>query len=541
MSAAAPPIGAMPQAATESTPTPLDRLRLLAAGRGGTIALIAFAVLFPWIDSALGLDLMNPALRILTSVMLALGLNIVVGYAGLLDLGYVAFWAIGAYVVGWFASGQFSTVNFHFLSGVQHTLPGVHISVWLLFIVAAFFTALFGVILGAPTLRLRGDYLAIVTLGFGEIVPKVFQNGDDIMGHNLTNGTRGIAGLDTPVLGGAAVEQALGPGWGIWGPINLQPWYYLGVALVVLCVYVSTQLQWSKLGRAWQAIREDEIAASAMGINLVRTKLWAYGIGAALGGVAGVYHGARIGSIFPASFQFYISISLLCMVIIGGMGNVRGAILGAFVIEGLNFWLLPKLSDVVNAVGVKVDLASWNLAIFGVLLAVTMLYRPQGFLPAKARIIKLDDEPIPDGVHAPHRDDHLVDEAHAGHADHFPSALHGPQTHFHPVLEVGDIPHPHIHEHVYSKAAANELRPSDEHPVAQQGIPRPRAAAPIIDAGPEPARRFPRFGDGPVPQRRSLSLRRSTIPRRPEDRPSAMLSVPTLRQQLTPEVGESDG
>ena len=354
--------------------------------------IFAVAMVFPFLVSYLGLDLMNPALRILTSVMLALGLNIVVGFAGLLDLGYVAFWAIGAYVVGWFASGQFSTVNFHLASGLAPTLPGIHVSIWILFPVAAVVTAVFGVLLGAPTLRLRGDYLAIVTLGFGEIIPKVFQNGDDIAGHNLTNGTRGISGTDSPILGGPALDNALGMGWGTWGPLNMLPWYYLGLLLCMFCWYVSVQMQWSQLGRAWMAIREDETAASAMGIDLVRTKLWAYGIGASLGGLAGVYHGARIGSIFPASFQFYISISLLCMVIIGGMGNAYGAILGALAIEGLNFWLLPSLTNWGNAAGLNIDFGSYNLMIFGVLLVVMMLYRPQGFLPAKARVLKLDDK-----------------------------------------------------------------------------------------------------------------------------------------------------
>jgi branched-chain amino acid transport system permease protein len=411
------------------------------------LLVLIIAMLFPFIDSFLGLEMMNPMLRILTSVMLAIGLNIVVGYAGLLDLGYVAFWAIGAYVVGWFASGHFSTLNIHLMSNLPGTIPGIHISIWLLFIVGAVVTALFGVILGAPTLRLRGDYLAIVTLGFGEIVPKIFQNGDEIAGHNLTNGTRGISGLDTPSLGGAGVDSMLGMGWGTWGPLNLLPWYYLGLLLVCLCFYVSVQMQWSKLGRAWMAIREDELAASAMGINLVRTKLWAYGIGASLGGIAGVYHGTRIGSIFPASFQFYISISLLCMVIIGGMGNVWGAILGAFTIEGLNFWLLPKLSELSVALGFKVDLASWNLMIFGILLVVMMLYRPQGFLPAKARVIQFerDDGSMGPYEHPDSRIDHLHDAQPAGHGvEHYPSALQGPMATTHPVLEVRHEAHaPH--------------------------------------------------------------------------------------------------
>jgi len=364
-------------------------------GRFGGIALLAFAVAFPFIEQALGLGLMNPMLRIMTSVMLASGLNIVVGFAGLLDLGYVAFWAIGAYCVGWLASGHFSEVRVHVMSGMLHAIPGVHLSIWLIFPIAAVVTALFGVLLGAPTLRLRGDYLAIVTLGFGEIIPNIFRNGDDIGGHNLTNGTAGISGLDAPNMGGASVDQALGLGWGTWSPLNLIPWYYLALALCMLCWYVSITMQWSKLGRAWMAIREDETAASAMGIHCVNAKLWAYGIGASLGGMAGVYHGARIGSIFPSSFMFYISISVLCMVIIGGMGNVYGAIVGAFVIEGLNFWLLPSLTTWGNAVGLNIDFSSWNMLIFGVLLVVMMLYRPQGFISSKSRKLEFHDEQLP--------------------------------------------------------------------------------------------------------------------------------------------------
>jgi branched-chain amino acid transport system permease protein len=395
---------------------------------------LAFALIFPFLDASIGLGMMNPVLRILTSVMLALGLNIVVGFAGLLDLGYVAFWAIGAYVVGWFASGQFSTVNIHLFDSAGPSIPGIHISIWILFGVAMVVTAAFGVLLGAPTLRLRGDYLAIVTLGFGEIVPQVFQNGDSILGHNLTNGTRGISGLDSPSLGGASVDNMFGLGWGTWGPINLLPWYYLGIALVCVCWYISSRMHWSKLGRAWIAIREDEVAASAMGIPLVSTKLWAYGIGAALGGLAGVYHGARIGSIFPASFQFYISIGVLCMVIVGGMGNIWGAIVGAIAIEGLNFWLLPSLTTWGKAAGLNVDFSSYNLLIFGVLLVLMMLYRPQGLIPAKARTIDLekyggaDEEPpiesrpamvaeeFEDAMHGHHISEELEHEIEEEHA-----------------------------------------------------------------------------------------------------------------------------
>lgn len=360
--------------------------------RYGALAALAFAIAFPFIEQALGLGLMNPMLRILTSVMLALGLNIVVGFAGLLDLGYVAFWAIGAYCVAWLASGHFTEITMHFGSGLPAAIPGIHVSIWLIFPIAALITALSGAIIGAPTLRLRGDYLAIVTLGFGEIIPNIFKNGDDIAGHNFTNGTKGISGLDAPRLGGPSIDQTLGQGWGTWGPLNLWPWYFLALALCVVCYYVSVTMQWSKLGRAWMAIREDETAASAMGIHCVNAKLWAYGIGAALGGMAGVFHGARIGSVFPSSFMFYISISVLCMVIIGGMGNVWGAIVGAFVIEGLNFWLLPSLTGWGHALGLNIDFSSWNMLIFGALLVIMMLYRPQGFVPSKSRRLVFDDE-----------------------------------------------------------------------------------------------------------------------------------------------------
>jgi branched-chain amino acid transport system permease protein len=473
--------------------------------RWGPSMVLVLALMFPFLDSVLGLNMMNPMLRILTSIMLAMGLNIVVGFAGLLDLGYVAFWAIGAYVVGWFASGMFSGTTIHVFSGLADTLPGIHVSIWLLFPIAAVVTAIFGVLLGAPTLRLRGDYLAIVTLGFGEIIPKLFQNGDDIFGHNLTNGTRGISGLDTPTLGGGSVDAILGPGWGIWGPLNLLPWYYLGLLLCIICWYVSVQMQWSKLGRAWMAIREDETAASAMGINLVSTKLWAYGIGAALGGMAGVYHGARIGSIFPASFQFYISISLLCMVIIGGMGNVWGAVLGAITIEGLNFWLLPSMTGWVQAAGIDVDLTSWNMLIFGVLLVVMMLFRPQGFIASKARVIDLpDDEPDDRARSQIHVDTHgpaparaLHDAQPGSHVAHYPAALQGPQAHQHPVLESG-IPRPGA---MHSRPVPQETG-HDSSSVGVRGVFRSApnrdgagSAAPRNWPG---APRFPRFGQPQV-------------------------------------------
>ncbi|MCW2927174.1 MAG: ABC-type branched-chain amino acid transport system permease component [Thermoleophilia bacterium] len=473
----------VPALAAPRAAAPTRDLRALLT-KGFPLIVLAIALVFPLIEQSLGLGMMNPMLRILTSVMLALGLNIVVGFAGLLDLGYVAFWAIGAYCVAWLASGHFSTINFHLLSGLPAAIPGVHLSIWLIFPIAAVITAVFGVLLGAPTLRLRGDYLAIVTLGFGEIIPNIFRNGDEIAGHNFTNGTAGISGLDTPNLGGATGDQLLGMGWGTWGPLNLWPWYYLALSLCLICFYVSKTMQWSKLGRAWMAIREDETAASAMGIHCVNAKLWAYGMGAALGGMAGVFHGARIGSVFPSSFMFYISISVLCMVIIGGMGNVWGAVVGAFVIEGLNFWLLPSLTSWSAALGFNIDFSSWNMLIFGVLLVVMMLYRPQGFVPSKSRTLTFDDEP----AHPP-TDTTPVSA--------YPASLHGPDgdaAHaMHPGLEVGREAH--------STAAQVAIAPSHEpRSLTAPPAPEPRVnAAPAPSVAPGQPRRFRRFEAGSNP------------------------------------------
>ena len=492
---ASPHVPALAGPAPASSSAPVPSVRELL-GRWTPLLVLVLALAFPMIEQSLGLGMMNPMLRILTSVMLALGLNIVVGFAGLLDLGYVAFWAIGAYCVAWLASGHFTEVTVHLGSGLMNTIPGIHLSIWLIFPIAAVITAVFGVLLGAPTLRLRGDYLAIVTLGFGEIIPNVFRNGDEIAGHNLTNGTAGISGLDAPNLGGAAVDQTLGMGWGTWGPLNLWPWYYLALVLCLVCYYVSTTMQWSKLGRAWMAIREDETAASAMGIHCVNAKLWAYGIGAALGGMAGVFHGARIGSVFPSSFMFYISISVLCMVIIGGMGNVWGAIAGAFVIEGLNFWLLPSLTAWGQALGLDIDFSSWNMLIFGVLLVVMMLYRPQGFIPSKSRKLHFDDGDDGGGSPPP---------------DAYPAGMHGPDgdpAHaMHLPLEVG-------HE-AHATAAQAGITPVHEPTtLAPPAHPRPAiAASHAHDARHED----PRSAPAPAPTRRFNS--RFTPGSNPFDRP----------------------
>ena len=360
--------------------------------------LIVVAFIFPLVDEAFELDLLFPVIIIAIYILLALGLNIVVGFAGLLDLGYVAFYALGAYAVGWFASTQFSQVSFTFgstatsLSGGE--VPGIHISFWILLFVAAAFAGLCGVIIGAPTLRLRGDYLAIVTLGFGEIIPRFFQNGDDLGGFNLTNGTIGIKAIDSP---GIQILPDAFDAWQRFSTLYLHPWYYTILVLVLITVYVNVRLRDSRLGRAWISVREDETAAAAMGINPVTTKLWAYALGGVFGGLAGAYYGAFIKNIFPDAFSFNISIIVLCMVILGGMGNIYGVILGAVLLQGLNFYLLPQINEWVHAIGnalgspllSQADIPKYNFFLFGVILVLMMLLRPEGIIPNRQRAEEL--------------------------------------------------------------------------------------------------------------------------------------------------------
>ncbi|ABG04977.1 inner-membrane translocator [Rubrobacter xylanophilus DSM 9941] len=362
-------------------------------------SLIAAALVLPFVDRALGTDFLFTAIVVAVFVLLALGLNIVVGFAGLLDLGFVAFYALGAYVCGWLASTHFRQVSFSLGSTARsltgEPLPGIHISFWLILIIAAAFTALCGVIIGAPTLRLRGDYLAIVTLGFGEIIPRFFLNGDNLFGFNLTNGTIGIKAIDAPGIPFVPFES-----WQRFSQLDLSPWYYTILALVLLTVFVNVRLQNSRLGRAWISVREDETAAAAMGINPVTTKLWAYALGAVFGGIAGAFYGAFIKNIFPTSFSFSISILILCMVILGGMGNIYGVILGAIVLQAINRYLLPQLNDLVHALGdalgsealSQADIPKYNFLLFGLLLVLVMLLRPEGLIPNRQRAEELHDE-----------------------------------------------------------------------------------------------------------------------------------------------------
>lgn len=367
------------------------RLRSSGPGLPLAVAIIALALLYPkYVEPLQGAALIGdfvPALGsmviMIVFTMMAVGLNIVVGYAGLLDLGYVAFYAAGAYTAAWFASQQFDQWTFHFGSvGIAETVPGIHLSIWLVLIIAGLFTALAGILIGLPTLRLRGDYLAIVTLGFGEIIPQAVRNGDNIFGFDLTHGTFGISPIDSPGFGSAAESLGL--------PANFQQsferaqWFYwTALALLLVTVFCSRRLRDSRLGRAWIAIREDETAAAAMGVPLMRTKTWAYAIGAFFGGVAGAFYASFKSGAFPADFYFNISVFLLCMVILGGMGSIWGVILGGMILGYLNVEGLATLGSELQGAGIDFDPTKYQFGFYGVIIVLMMLFRPEGLIPER--------------------------------------------------------------------------------------------------------------------------------------------------------------
>ncbi|MEO8745454.1 MAG: ABC transporter ATP-binding protein [Candidatus Dormiibacterota bacterium] len=326
-------------------------------------------------------------------VLLAIGLNVVVGFAGLLDLGYAAFFAIGSYTYGMLASEQLIS------SPIHHAL---HVPFWIALVLGTFIAAGAGALLGAPTLRLRGDYLAIVTLGFGEIVPRFFRNMKD-----WTSGVNGISALDVPTL----------PFW-ITGPwantqlaieqnfrfvsFNATAWYVLIIILIVASVIGVNNLYGSRLGRAWMAVREDETAAAAMGVNTVNTKLLAFAIGASFSGFAGAFYGAKLSLVSPDSFGFIVSITILSMVVLGGMGNIPGAMVGAILLYWVLYKFLPDAPQQVSALADNLGFHSLNVVtpdwpgiaefvsrlkfiLFGLILVSIMLLRPQGLLPSRLR------------------------------------------------------------------------------------------------------------------------------------------------------------
>jgi branched-chain amino acid transport system permease protein len=383
------------QAAPAGRPSLSGRFKLRERIRDRDTAvysiLLIIAVLFPIIDiysNDGGTADVSQATRAGTFVLLAIGLNVVVGFAGLLDLGYAAFYAIGAYTYALFASLQLQA------SPVHHAF---HFNFWIMIFVAMFVAAAFGAILGFPTLRLRGDYLAIVTLGFGEIVPQLFYNFD-----NWTGGINAIGLIDQPHL----------PFWlqGPWSGdgdvkivqnfnFNTDPvaFYVLIVILITVAVILVNNMYKSRLGRAWMAIREDEVAAAAMGINTVTTKLLAFAIGASFSGFAGAYYAANIALVSPDNFLFLVSITVLVMVVLGGMGNISGVIIGALVLYFVVFYLIPGLPQNVTNLGSTLGLSNsvvaaisdattrLNFIIYGLILVLMMLLRPQGILPSRVR------------------------------------------------------------------------------------------------------------------------------------------------------------
>jgi branched-chain amino acid transport system permease protein len=349
--------------------------------------------------------------------MMALGLNFVVGYAGLLDLGYVAFYAMGSYTAGWFASSQFGHQNVKFGAvGLFPGITGFHFSIWLVLLMAGILTAIVGVIIGLPTLRLRGDYLAIVTLGFGEIMPQIARNGDSLFGtgFNLTNGTGGITPIDKPGFGNFLHQHLHLPASYVGLGLNAdRAFFWTALVLVLLTIFCSARLRDSRLGRAWIAIREDEVAAAAMGVPLMRTKTWAYATGAFFGGVAGAYYASYNGGAFPDEFFFNISVFILCMVILGGMGNIWGVIFGACFLEYLDREGLANIGAWLNghfgpggSVGEvwhkQLDVPLYEFGIFGAILVIVMLFRPEGLIPSSRRAAEfhegVHDEPLYDVV-----------------------------------------------------------------------------------------------------------------------------------------------
>ena len=332
------------------------------------VAMIAIALIaLPFALSMAGMAWVRITNLALLFVLLSLGLNIVVGFAGLLDLGYIAFYAVGAYVYALLASPHF----------------GLHLPFWIVLPICAMVACMFGVLLGAPTLKLRGDYLAIVTLGFGEIVRIFLNNLSEPI--NLTNGPKGIATIDSiSVLGlnfGATTR------WGDFAVDGLIKYYYLLLVILIIVIVVNMRLQNSRIGRAWEAIREDELAARSMGINTTSMKLLAFAMGASFGGVAGGVFASIQGFISPESFTLTESVMILSMVVLGGMGNIWGVVLGAvllsFVPEILRYTVEPAQKALFGRQIVEAEVL--RMLLFGFAMVGMMLYRPAGLLASAVR------------------------------------------------------------------------------------------------------------------------------------------------------------
>ena len=361
--------------------------------RRSAAVLVVALLVYPFADRALGLQTIHAVSDGMIYVLLALGLNIVVGYAGLLDLGYAAFFAIGAYAMGLLNSPVLGS-----------PLYGHAWSFWLCIWIAAAVSALLGVVIGAPTLRVRGDYLAIITLGFGEIIPVAIRNlGDitvDIGGWrpierlNLTGGENGVNPVGRPYFPGVPFET---------DPV---PWYFLILIVGLASLWAMNRLRDSRLGRAWMAIREDETAADCTGVNPISTKLLAFALGASFSGFAGSIYAAKLQAITPGAFEFQVSIMLLCMVVLGGAGSLKGVILGGMLITLFDRVVLTQTTFLVRSLGrmtgiaalTTVDLTLWRWFFFGLGLVLVMLLRPEGLAGRRVRPLAADADDTADAV-----------------------------------------------------------------------------------------------------------------------------------------------
>ncbi|WP_076593672.1 ABC transporter permease subunit [Herminiimonas arsenitoxidans] len=375
----------------------------------GLLVILAIALIFPFIAQNFG----NSWVRImdfaLLYIMLALGLNVVVGFAGLLDLGYIAFYAIGAYLTALLASPQFAVVLESFVNqyppigeallwvfGPEIAQNGIHLSLWAIVPLAALVAGFFGAVLGAPTLKLRGDYLAIVTLGFGEII-RIFMN--NLNGPvNITNGPQGINMIDPIRIFGVSLNGEAGSRAtvmiGDYAMPSVNAYYFLFLFLCIAIIFISVRLQNSRLGRAFVAIREDEIAAKAMGINTRNVKLLAFAMGASFGGVAGAMFASFQGFVSPESFSLTESIAVLAMVVLGGMGHIPGVVLGGIILAALPEVLRHVVEPLQQSLfgEVLIDAEVLRQLLYGLAMVLIMLNRPAGLWPAP----KSEDRPTAD-------------------------------------------------------------------------------------------------------------------------------------------------
>jgi branched-chain amino acid transport system permease protein len=336
-------------------------------------------LLLPLVLQGMGDHWVRIADTCLLYVMMALGMNIVVGYAGLLDLGYVAFYAVGAYLFALLTSQHLPE---HFVWIAAMFPAGLHTPWWVVIPLAAVLAALFGSLLGAPTLKLRGDYLAIVTLGFGEIV-RIFINN---MGHpaNITNGARGLGQIDSISFFGLDLGKRLNLdlAWGSYSLSSVTLYYYLFLVLTVLTVVVCYRLQGSRIGRAWMAIRDDEVAAEAMGVNTRNMKLLAFALGASFGGVAGAMFGAFQGFVSPESFSLQESVMIVAMVVFGGIGHIPGVILGAVLLTALPEMLRYVVGPLQEMTDGRLDAGILRQLLIAVAMISAVVLRPRGLWPA---------------------------------------------------------------------------------------------------------------------------------------------------------------